>query len=615
MKRIRKIGVIIEVNGDVSAVGMYDNTNDSSYIWDGDVLFGPKIGSYLTINQNNVKIISKVNSEKILDSNNSINSDVFDNSYSKNSIKRIVTLKTIGAIEDKKFILTNKYMPMIGNQVSITTKEELNIIYSTEDENVIEIGTSLLEEYPIKLPIDKIFPSHIGIFGNTGSGKSNTLHKLYLELFRSGYSNKIKDYSQFFLIDFNGEYCAKNQFGIDDTNKKIFKINTSKANGDNKLPILESSFFDPDILSSLFDARAATQVPFLKQSIEKFNEIKENANKFSNVEIGLLKKLIRDSKNVTKESINEWTEVAKDLGVSDETLSNLNELSLYVKYNNAEAKIPGTDIYIISNDQITKEGENWLKINEINKELVAKYDKQSLIKKLKYFLDFQGVYATAWKKFNSEHINPLFKRIDVAVNSLEKVIELKNEIDQEYVEFNIISLAKANSDTKRLLPMLLSKMIYNRQKQITIDNNGVKNTVHLIIDEAHNILCSSTKNIGDEWQDYRLSIFEEIIKEGRKFGFYLTLASQRPADISPTIMSQLHNYFIHRLINENDINMLKNTMSSLDNISFQKLPSLGQGEIIITGSSINIPILAKVKKEEELRPQSDDVKLTSLWNS
>jgi hypothetical protein len=47
-----------------------------------------------------------------------------------------------------------------------------------------------------------------------------------------------------------------------------------------------------------------------------------------------------------------------------------------------------------------------------------------------------------------------------------------------------------------------------------------------------------------------LETFEEIIKEGRKFGVFLTVASQRPSDISPTIISQLHNYFIHKLMNE-----------------------------------------------------------------
>lgn len=160
--------------------------------------------------------------------------------------------------------------------------------------------------------------------------------------------------------------------------------------------------------------------------------------------------------------------------------------------------------------------------------------------------------------------------------------------------------------------MLLSKMIYDEQKKL-VSSNVVNNTKHLIIDEAHNILNSELKNIGDSWQDYRLSVFEEIIKEGRKFGFYLTLSSQRPADISPTIMSQLHNYLIHRLVNEKDLRMLESTMPTLDKTSYNMISMLGKGEAIFTGKAIKIPVFVKVEKENQIRPNSDDVVLTDIW--
>lgn len=137
----------------------------------------------------------------------------------------------------------------------------------------------------------------------------------------------------------------------------------------------------------------------------------------------------------------------------------------------------------------------------------------------------------------------------------------------------------------------------------------------MIIDEAHNILNSEHTDNTDSWQDYRLSVFEEIIKEGRKFGFYLTLASQRPADISPTIMSQIHNFFIHRLVNDHDLDMLSRTVPTLDKNSYKMMPTLSKGEALITGNAMKIPMLLKVDKEEMIRPKSDDVKLTELWKS
>src|SRR5678815_555996 len=98
---------------------------------------------------------------------------------------------------------------------------------------------------------------------------------------------------------------------------------------------------------------------------------------------------------------------------------------------------------------------------------------------------------------------------------------------------------------RKTIPLLLSKMVYREHKQADDDC-----TLTIIIDEAHNILSSESFREAESWKDYRLETFEEIIKEGRKFGVFVTIASQRPNDISPTITSQAHNYFIHRLINQ-----------------------------------------------------------------
>ena len=78
-------------------------------------------------------------------------------------------------------------------------------------------------------------------------------------------------------------------------------------------------------------------------------------------------------------------------------------------------------------------------------------------------------------------------------------------------------------------------------------------------------------------------------------------------------MSQLHNYLIHRLVNEKDLKMLENTMPTLDKSSYQMIPSLDQGEAIVTGNAMMVPVFVKVEKEEINRPSSDDVILTDLW--
>ena len=123
----------------------------------------------------------------------------------------------------------------------------------------------------------------------------------------------------------------------------------------------------------------------------------------------------------------------------------------------------------------------------------------------------------------------------------------------------VFSLLRVNQDQKRVIPLVVAKYLYEEQKKR--GQGELESSVHLIIDEAHNILSYSSQRESESWRDYRLETFEEIVKEGRKFGMYLTVCSQRPADISPTILSQMHNYFIHRLVNDEDLRAIAKSVS------------------------------------------------------
>lgn len=270
----------------------------------------------------------------------------------------------------------------------------------------------------------------------------------------------------------------------------------------------------------------------------------------------MLKFLLKNFKKSGFAPIEEWINIAKDIGVSSSFLGTLSNSYNYNYYSNERiwtniSKNQGNDkVFILNEGKLTEYTES--ELSKVDTELKQAYDNQkSYLRRLLYFLKYQQTYKIASNSVNPEHINPLFSRIEQTLESLEPLIELKddkNEVEGQFKCLNVFSLINTNQEVKRLMPMMISKMLYDIQKEEVCSMNKIGQTCHLIIDEAHNILNSEHTDNTDSWQDYRLSIFEEIIKEGRKFGFYLTLASQRPADISPTIMSQIHNFFIHRLV-------------------------------------------------------------------
>ncbi|MEB3244497.1 MAG: ATP-binding protein [Vampirovibrionales bacterium] len=165
----------------------------------------------------------------------------------------------------------------------------------------------------------------------------------------------------------------------------------------------------------------------------------------------------------------------------------------------------------------------------------------------------------------------------------------------------IINLDKVNLEMKKTIPLLLCKRFYNEHKQ---QNKG-ENSLTFIIDEAHNILSSESFREAESWRDYRLETFEEIIKEGRKFGVFLTIASQRPSDISETITSQAHNYFIHRLINEKDLKMISKAVSYIDKVTEDSIPKLPTGTCILSGVTTQFPLKLKIDElHDNHKPQS-----------
>jgi DNA helicase HerA-like ATPase len=165
---------------------------------------------------------------------------------------------------------------------------------------------------------------------------------------------------------------------------------------------------------------------------------------------------------------------------------------------------------------------------------------------------------------------------------------------------------------KKIIPLLLSFKLYREHKELR--NGELHEYLNIIVDEAHNILSYESQRESESWKDFRLETFEEIIKEGRKFGVFMTIASQRPSDISSTIISQLHNYLIHRLINNRDLEMVEKAISYLDKVSVESLPVLPVGACVLSGLIADLPVIVQVDKLSSVNsPKSDTIDLLRSW--
>lgn len=562
---------------------------------------------------------NKIIAGKVRDQLNTINSKEFDNRFHAQSIQRIVRVKSQGVIKEGQFSVTSSTVPMVGNVLVSASSEDIAAIFSrgVDEEKSVTIGRSLMENQPIRIPINDFFASHIGIFGNTGSGKSNTLHKLYLELFSSPYGNAALGKSIFAVIDFNGEYGSGKVFGKHQVN--VFD------GAKRKILIDENIFFNANVLKILAKATENTQSPFLSRTLKQWEEHEKNI--CSDMQIGLLKKCLQ-RRDIAL--VEEWRSVARDVlqENSDDKIDCMNVLetvSLFKGDSLSYLTNAGTGFINQgrSLDEVSslKKNDNSgkyvscipssdLKLEAIGQELEEKGKSLDLFDSFLVFIKFQKIYDAMYKGMQLEWLKPVVGRLERLFSSVKKYAEIIKNATECYTKgISVFNLKNVDTECKETFALLLSKMLYENKKN---DSNCA--SVHLIIDEAHNILNSFKSTHSDVWEDYRLTTFETMIKEGRKYGFFLTIASQRPADISPTIMSQIHNYIIHKLVNDKDLQMLENTMPTLDAFSKSRIPTLGKGEAVLTGRAFGMPSLIKVDYEEYSRPDSDDVDLIAAWS-
>lgn len=596
------IGEVIAVKGIKIIIKVYEQSNLETIFYKGQTYQGISINEHLCIQRGFKDIIVKVEGE-YLDESRTESED------NKVSYLRKVELQPLGHFEGESFFEGVKHLPMIGDKVFLLNKEQVYKVYSRGDGS-FSIGQTIKDSIRISLPWQHLFNTHIGVFGNTGSGKSNTLTKLFTELFNGDdkRTEAIKKYSKFIVIDFNGEYTGKQL--VSSENKNVIKLNT-RTSGGGKVSLSESSFWNVEVLGILFKATENTQKPFLNRVVSGW------------------KKYGQSNQSLVNHVNNTFKRVLTSIAPKVDAIELLKDVSSFFVDNNAKEKLLKVRWFSGSNGNSTFRAPNGNIGNftffdsSLEKFLaymatdeISLVDNLSPFEQLKIRCNLQLVNELIVGFVQYDHIQPLIKRMESASSELSKVIDVNEQSDVNKKLLTVISLRQCNQEIKKIIPLLLTLNYYEAHKKSVQEQSNIDKTLHLVIDEAHNILSQQSNREAESWKDYRLELFEEIIKEGRKFGVFLTLSSQRPADISPTIMSQIHNFFIHRLVNDKDLFLIDNTISSLDAFSKNMIPKLAKGCCVVTGTTFDLPLLIQVDKmSNEQRPDSDDIDLEKLWGA
>jgi hypothetical protein len=302
---ILRIGEVCEIDGRKIYILLDKEKNASDLLYDGTILKNVSVGSFIEIKKGFSSIICKVDGEKLVDENVK-NSYRNINYINIDRNKRILSASVSGFIENNNFVGGIKELPLIGNEAFILTERKIHLIHQLLKKGnnfKIIISKTDKEEIPIEFPIDGLFNSHIAIFGNTGSGKSNTLVSLYQALISRLSTRKKFNNCQFLLFDFNGEFINEKCIS---QKKTCINLSTLDENGE-KIPIKFNELMNIENLALLFDATEKTQKPFLNRVLKYYNkfmkEKKENFENYYDHFVNTIKYYIRSTLKMSNKDV------------------------------------------------------------------------------------------------------------------------------------------------------------------------------------------------------------------------------------------------------------------------------------------------------------------------
>lgn len=665
----RVIGKIVSINSDRFTVELLSGTKNFNVNGYDDIHYFAQINSYVIVPYQNDYIVSEVVSVREKDASDYLNAK--EQELNKvNSVKNLDVLP-VGIIKDKVFSFGVSVYPTLYSDVLYIKDNELDAIFEVQEREVpicndcevtqaecsehqdvhkgktrlvaLDVGKSaIFPDYDIKINIDKFFGSHAAVLGNTGSGKSCTIASMIQTLYTKESYSAVG--STFFVFDVNGEYRSAFE-DLESKNSQIkFKELSIGGSGEEGF-VLPHHFYNLDEWELLLQASEKTQRPVLRSAL------------------GLASLFSKQNTAEIQKTKNHILATCISLILRDETgdpSKSTRIMSILRKFNTETIDLNSEFKYLDSNgvekDTITYDGNKTVKATFYNALLVhyghlvgadaihsylettdesgekiffqdtfqmPNYDKDAVFEfnDLEDALDLALLYEEA---YGNRHIRDYCSSLITRYKSIKerddfsfiKTMSSKTKalyVDQllglqakkKEKQVIILNLDGLEDELVEIVSSVLSRLIFDRVKGMANRNTF---PVNLILEEAHRYISN------DSQRTFLKSnlIFERIAKEGRKYGLFFLISSQRPSELSRTVLSQCNNFIVHRIQNPDDLSHIKQITPHISETTLKKLPSIPTQHALVFGSAVNIPTLFKVN-DANPRPLSDNNEISKNW--
>lgn len=472
------------------------------------------------------------------------------------------------------------------------------------------------KENKVKASYNDLFSRPLAIVGNTGSGKSYSVASILKKAINEIGESEVNA-PHVFILDINGEY-ARSFLPESAANISRFPDHIYLNGKEFGIPLW---FFNSQEICAWLSAAEQTQEPVLKDwwSIAKNSNAVTSVSSNSNMLRGALMSievLLEELPKIKRKSVRSYfnaikgflsgTEINTDVleaqirihdnvdQYNSEIVSNQNLIqaqSIILKENiklnisqdidsaTDAANTADTPLYISRTDLIDPSLVNRSVSQQDSNRIDAHLTTLKL--RLKTRLDDKR-----WKSFLN------YERQETNYSTLEDWLKQFGFLEAASQRVSIIDLSMLSHEALPYACSVIGRILLESRERLPA-NQRYEHPWVLVLEEAHNY-ARPTRQSEERGQTLSRMAFERIAKEGRKFGLSLIVASQRPSEISPTIISQCANFISHRLQNPDDIDHFRRIIPMQARRLLDQVTVLASGEAIVFGSAFHIPTRVQI---------------------
>lgn len=576
------------------------------YITEGEAHIESKIEPGQDVDLMNSNVVFEAPNQAILGEVEEVNDDT-------------IKIRFLGEFINGRYVSGVIRKPLLSSNIRMINKEELQELMGTYNDKTFKLGQSAIyKDYTVCVNINDLLSNHMAIFGNSGSGKSCGVARIVQNLFSN--PNFIAYNANIFIFDAYGEY--KTAFGkINQINPNYsYKfITTNPTDPTDRLLQIPVHLLNLDDLTLLLQASSHTQIPILERTLKLakiFAEVSDESRIYKNHLIAKALLAILFSNETTKQKKNEVFQIiqvchtpefnfdteVQGLGYSRkfsdcfeiDSKGNFGESVLINDYilkfinDDLEGKIVPKDVYYTLKDLAN--ALEFTLISEGFQHNEALYDDAIVLKvRLNSIINSNiGSY------FN-------YPNYITAEQYISSLVAMPNRRKAQIININ---LEDVDDTYAKVIVKIYARMFFEfaktREQRASIP-------FHLFLEEAHRYVSkdADTFLIG-------YNIFERIAKEGRKYGVLLNIISQRPVEISDTVISQCNNFLIFKMTHPKDIEYIRTMLPNISQDVIEKQKVLQPGNCVGFGSAFKLPMIIKLEMPNPM-PYSTNCDVSARW--